>query len=257
MSRTRCTIRPMSRPVPPALADWLRELPKPIGLFSQQAFAGPYVCRVCRHLGLRVPEDVANIGADGFDVSLWCEPCLTSVWLPAEKIGFEAAKLAAEMLAGKPAPREIVSVGGAEIIARESTTPAKPNGLNIRAALEFIKRHACTGVTVLDVISQTQGASRMTFFRRFKEWNRMTPAEAIRKRKLSAAMRLLANSELSITAVAGACGYCDDVEFRKVFRVAEGVSPRELSEVAQVLVRLLYVRKGPELGSSNQFCVFL
>ncbi len=213
--------------VPPELAAWLHDLPKPAGIFTRQHYTGPYVCRVCKHLGIRVPEDIAIIGIDGFDVSLWCQPRLTSVWFPLEEIGYRVGKLVAEMLAGKPAPEEVVRLGGAEIIARESTTPKKTNGLNILEAIDFIKKHACAGITVDDVISQTQGVSRRTFYEHFKKWNRISPAEAIRERKLSEARRLLAESELSITAVAGACGYGDDIIFRRVFRQAEGVSPRE------------------------------
>ena len=202
-------------------------MPKPIGIFTQQFYVGPYLCRVCKHLDIRVPEEIAIVGVDGFDISLWCEPSLTSVWLPAGEIGYQSAKLAAELFEGKPFPEENILVDGAEIIARQSTTPAKPNGLNILAALDFIEKHACVGISVDDIVSQTQGISRRTFEMRFKEWNRTTPAAAIRERKLSEAKRLLSESELSVTAIAGACGYCNDVEFRKVFRIAEGVSPRE------------------------------
>ena len=216
-------------------ADWLLNLPKPAGIFTQQQYTGPYVCRVCKHLGIRVPEDIAIIGVDGFDVSLWCKPKLTSVWLPAEDIGYEAAKLTVQLLEGMPVPQEIVRVGGATIIARESTLPAKSNGLNIQAALDFIERHACAGISVDDIISQTQGVSRRSFYDKFKQWNQITPAEAIRQKKLSEAKRLLAESELSVTAVAGACGYCDDIEFRKVFRKAEGFSPMGYRKIQQEL----------------------
>ncbi len=58
-----------------ALGQWLRDLPKPIGIFAVHDPLGRYLCGACQQLGLGVPDDVSVIGANndelvcGFDAS--------------------------------------------------------------------------------------------------------------------------------------------------------------------------------------------
>lgn len=216
--------------IPRELQRWLEGLPKPVGVFTQTTLVGPYLVRVCKALGIVVPEDVAIIGADGFDVSLWCEPAMTSTQLSVEAVGQEAAELALQMIAGIPNPSEIVSVGQASIIARGSTTRVREEGVHIRAAMDLIDRYACEGIRVQDVVELTQSVTRRTFGKYFKEWTGQTPVEALRNRKLAEAKRLLRETDLSITTLSRACGFCDDIEFRKVFGKHEGCSPTAYRE---------------------------
>ncbi|MBN1854769.1 MAG: substrate-binding domain-containing protein [Pirellulales bacterium] len=207
------------------VAEWLCSLPKPAGIFSQQIFSGPYLCHACRLLHLAVPDQVAIIGTDGFDVALRSTPPLTTVHLPAEEIGYKAAKLVIEMLNGRPAPTEAIRVPGAEVIPRASTIHRPHGACDIPAALAFIEDHACDGITVGDVVSHTQGVTRMTFYTRFVETTGIQPAAAIKERKLAEARRLLAETKISIAAISEMCGYSNELYFSQVFRKAEGVPP--------------------------------
>src|SRR5262245_26138206 len=74
------------------LQSWLRELPKPVGVFACHDVWALQVVEACRLTGLRVPEDLAVVGVDNDD--LLCElarPSLSSVVVPAERVGSEAA----------------------------------------------------------------------------------------------------------------------------------------------------------------------
>jgi LacI family transcriptional regulator len=134
--------KPVSAP-PRALASWLRGLPRPSGIFTQQTYAGPYLCRACKCLSVNVPDDIAMIGADDFDVSLWCDPPLTSVRLPAQEVGVAAARHLAEVLAGTAQLADEIRVPGAEVVSRGSTARVSATGFNPKAAIQFIRRHAC------------------------------------------------------------------------------------------------------------------
>lgn len=215
------------------VAQWLTELPKPAGIFSQQTYAGQYLCRACELLGLRVPAEIAIIGSDGFDIATASHPPVTSIRVPAEAVGFEAARLAAAMLDGAPAPAEFVLVKGTRLIHRGSTRKDVFEGCNIDRALSFIDEHACEGIKVNDVISHTQRVSRVTFHKRFLEQVGSTPADIIQARKLDEARRLLAETEMSSGTIAGMCGYEDYIHFYRVFRKYEGVSPTQYRQMAQ------------------------
>lgn len=72
------------------LRRWLAGLPRPVGILASHDPQGVELSEACRQAGLRVPEEVALVGVDNDD--LLCElarPALSSVALPAERIGFE------------------------------------------------------------------------------------------------------------------------------------------------------------------------
>lgn len=209
------------------LAQWLLENRRGIGVFTQQSRGGSYLCRACELLGIAVPDEFAIIGTDGFDVAMEVRPPVTTIQVPGEAVGFEAGRLVSDMLKGQPNPLEIIRVGGARLIVRGSTQSSSKKGFDVDSAMDFIFRHACEGIRVNDVISHTQGVSRMTFHKHFVEAAGKTPGEAIKERRLSEARRLLAETALSTGAVAGMCGFLDYMHFYRVFRSAEGIGPRD------------------------------
>ena len=84
------------------VAGWIAELPKPIGLLACNDIRGQQVLNVCREIGVAVPDEVAVLGVDNDEVL--CEladPPLSSVIPNTERIGYEAAALLEEMMAGR------------------------------------------------------------------------------------------------------------------------------------------------------------
>ena len=156
-------------PVPSRLADWLRGLPKPTGILCCHLGGAGYIVRCCRQLGLRVPQDVAVVGSDDIDLSLASEPTLTSVLLNLEKVGFEGMNLLMKLISGGPRPAPTVRLRCADLYVRESTGSLRPEICDIAGALACIQGHACRGITVNEVIRQTQRVSRVTFHRHFRE----------------------------------------------------------------------------------------
>ena len=170
------------------MADLLR---KPAGIVCPQQGGGGYLVRCCRALGLRVPEDIAIVGADETDLSLACEPTLTSVVLSMETVGSEAMRVICGLMDGSPPPTNIIRLPSMHLTVRESTGAIRPEICDISGAMECIRTGAMRGLSVEQLIHQTQRVSRVTFHKRFFEVVGKTPAEAIRDRKLEEARRLL------------------------------------------------------------------
>jgi LacI family transcriptional regulator len=215
------------KPVPRRLAQWLKELPKPAGILCCHLGGGGYIIRCCRALGWRVPEDVAVIGSDDTDLSLASDPTLTSVLLSLETVGFEAMRLLMDMIAGRSPRSPTVRLRCADLHVRESTGRRRPEICDISGALECIQEQACRGVTVEEVIHQTQRVSRVTFHRRFREIVGKTPAQAIRERQLQEVRRLLTGSELPVAMISDLCGFSSPKVLARLFRLAEGTTLRE------------------------------
>jgi LacI family transcriptional regulator len=183
--------------------------------------------RCCQALGLRVPEDVAVIGCDDTDLSLAVSPTLTSMLPALETMGFEAMRLLMELIAGKRTPGSIVRLSSVDLHVRESTGLRRPEICDIAGALDCINENACRGITVGQVIKQTQRVSKVTFHRRFQQVVGKSPAEAIRKRKLDEVRRLLTTTDLPLGMVSDLSGFSSANVLARVFRIAEGTTPRD------------------------------
>ena len=221
-------------PLPPQLAAWLRNLPKPVGIICPQLGGGGYLIRCCKALGLRVPEDVAVIGSDETDLSLSSDPTLTSVVLSMDLVGFDAARILAGMVTGKQPASSTIRLNSAELTVRESTGRRRPEICDIGAALECIQTNATRGITVEQVIRQTQRVSRVTFHRRFREATGKSPAEAIRDQQLDEVRRLLVGTELPITMISDLAGFSGPKVLARTFREAEKMTPRDYRQRNQV-----------------------
>jgi DNA-binding LacI/PurR family transcriptional regulator/AraC-like DNA-binding protein len=211
-------------PVPAVLSTWLHSLPKPTGILCTCHGSGGYLIRCCQALGFRVPEDFAVIGEDDMESSLASEPTLTTTVPAYEKEGFEAARLLQEWIAGKKPSASVVRLHDVELQVRGSTGLRKPEICDIAGALKYIDQNACRGITVEQVIKETQSVSEPTFHRRFREMVGKSPAEAIRNRKLDEVRRLLASTNMPLTMVSDLAGFSSYLFLSKVFREVEGVT---------------------------------
>ncbi len=81
---------------------WLASLDTPVGLMTCNDIRARHVLEACRHLGVRVPDDVAVVGVDNDEVM--CEltkPPLTSIEQGSRQIGYEAALLLERLIDGE------------------------------------------------------------------------------------------------------------------------------------------------------------
>jgi len=199
-------------------------LPKPTGILCLTHGGGGYLIRCCHALGLRVPEDIAVIGGDDLDLSLASDPTLTSIVKAHEMLGFEAIRILKDWVAGIKPPASPVRFHRMELHVRGSTGLRKPEICDIAGALKCLEENACRGITVEQLIKQTQSVSMPTFHRRFREVVGKSPAEAIRDRKLDEVRRLLISTDLPITMVSDLAGFTSAMVLARSFRTVEGMS---------------------------------
>lgn len=79
----------------------------------------------------------------------------------------------------------------------------------------------------IEVIAQQLGMSRSAFFKRLKSLTSQSPSEFIKEYKLSHAVEMLKNSDMSISDIAYQSGFSDVGYFGKCFRKKYGKSPRD------------------------------
>lgn len=211
------------------LADWLKAQPLPIGVFAANDAMAVHVSSACRILGLSVPNDVAIIGVDN-DEEL-CEgqsPTLSSIELDY----FAAGRIAAETLdafmhgRGGRSPSEMMrSYPPGSVVRRESTRLFAKRDKSISAAVEFIRKEACNGISALDVVATIPCSRRMAEIR-FRAATGHSILEEILSIRMEKARQLLSQrNPLPIDVIANRSGYKSIASFSKVFNDKNGMPP--------------------------------
>jgi LacI family transcriptional regulator len=244
------------RPVPEALVTWLRDLPKPAAIICPHPGSSRYLAKCCSALSLMVPKDIAIVAPDETDSWLAGEPALTSILPSVETFGTEAVRLLVGILqkTEKPpqpicleqvdvAPRKttgrrpVFDIAAAldyidicleqvETVVRESSDRRHPV-CDIAAALEYIDANATNGITVGQVIKETQRVSVPTFHSHFREATGKSPAQAIRDRQLQEARRLLTDTDLPLHTISDLSGFSCRNVMTRIFNTVEFMSPRK------------------------------
>jgi len=203
---------------------WLDELPRPVGIFAVEDNKGHHLIDACRRRGLSVPHEVAIIGANN-DLGHCSDPFVTmsSIDIRFEYLGFLAAELTDRMLAG--APGQNLQLPPGEVYVRQSTDAVAGSGdPALAAGLAYIRANAAN-IPNVDAVARAAGLSRRMLERRFQAVLGRSPAEEIRRLRLSHGGALLRRSDVAIARVAKECGYPNANAFALAFARHFGCSP--------------------------------
>jgi LacI family transcriptional regulator len=206
------------------IADWLKKLPKPVGLMACNDDRGREVLEACRAADIGVPEEVAVIGVD--NDSILCElanPPLSSVVMNTEHGGFEAAALLDRMMSGQVTTPERILVEPLQVVTRRSTDAVALEDLDVAHALRFIHENAGRTIRVKDIV-QALGISRRTMEIRFRRVIGKSMNEKIQQAHLERAKRLLLETDLPLPKIAEASGYNSTSYLAVVFHEAFGMT---------------------------------
>ena len=186
---------------------------------------GREVLEACRAAGLRVPEEMAVVGVDNDE--LLCEladPPLSSVALNAEAGGYRAAALLDRMMRGRSRKPTRLTVEPLHVVTRRSTDIVALDDAVVASALHFIHDHAGRPIGIDDVVERVL-ISRRALEIRFKKVTGRTLLAELRRVRLERARRLLQETDLSLSRVAGAAGYSSESYLTQVFRQELGQTP--------------------------------
>lgn len=215
------------------MAEWLKSLPKPIGLMACNDDRGRDVLEACRAANIGVPEEVAVVGVD--NDSLLCElanPPLSSVVLNAEHGGFEAAALLDRLMSGRVTSPERIIVEPLQVVTRSSTDVVALEDLEVAHAVRYIHENAGRPIKVKDIVNAL-GISRRTLEIRFRRSIGKSMNEKIQQAHLDRAKRLLLETDLPLPKVAEAAGYNSTSYLAVVFHEAFGMTPAKFRTYAR------------------------
>lgn len=212
---------------------WLRQLAKPVAVLCCEDAPARYLADVCSQMGLRVPEDVAllGVGNDDLDCRL-TQPALSSVVVPSERIGFEAAALLDRLMAGRPAPQKPLLLPPLHVVTRYSTDILAVEDETVQAALQYIREHAWETMSVNDLANGI-AVGRRLLERRFRSVLGRSVLDEICRVRVERAKELLTDTHLPITTIATRSGFPSARRLDVVFAKQTGLSPREYRRQSQ------------------------
>lgn len=220
--------------VPSAILEWLRALPKPCGIFTSTDLWGRAVARYVRAAGYSVPEELALVGADN-DV-LECElisPPLSSVMIPWQELGREAARLVQRALSGESIAGSRVLLSPLSVVARRSSDVFAVSDPLVAKSVRWIRANAQRRITV-GMVAAAVGGGRQRLERRFRAALDRTVHDEIRRAHVEAAKTLLETTQLTLPQVARQSGFTNaallSTAFRREVRMPPGLYRRRVQQ---------------------------
>jgi LacI family transcriptional regulator len=210
-----------------SVADWLRSLPKPIGLMVCNDDRAQQVVEANKAVNARVPDEIAILGVD--DDDMICEltyPPLSSIVLNSEEVGYEAAAQLDRQMAGRKAPRREIHMRPLYVHTRQSTDVLAVEDLLVAAALRFIRTHAGRVLSVDDVVEATS-TSRRLLERHFNDVVGASVYREIQRAHIERACRMLVDTNWSVAQIADLCGFSSAVHFAVAFKRQMCLTPQQ------------------------------
>ncbi|SFU81836.1 XylR family transcriptional regulator [Pseudoduganella namucuonensis] len=206
--------------------DWLRSLPKPVGIIAVSDARARQLLQACIVAGIEVPEQVAIIGIDNDPlVRRLTRIPLSSVIQGAQEMGRAAAHLIEKMLHGVRLPNTRIVVPPAGINVFASSQYQLVKHPNVMRARHFIRQYACQGIKT-EQVAQHVGVSRSSLDADFRQELGCSVRDVILSFKLNAAKAALESGDCSIADVALGSGLTSIQHMHRVFKRELGCTPR-------------------------------
>jgi LacI family transcriptional regulator len=207
------------------MAQWLETLPRPAGVMACNDDRAQQVVEACKLAGLKVPDEIAIIGADNDE--LVCElsdPPLSSVAINFQRAGFESARLLDQMILGNRKLHRTILAQATHIVARQSTDILSIEDPALAKALRFIRLHAKEPLDVNAAV-QASGLSRRVLEKRFCKLLGRSILSEIRRVRVAQICRMLVETNQSVSEIALALGYTGIEHVARYFRQEQGLTP--------------------------------
>lgn len=206
------------------LGAWLVAQPKPIVVFCCNDTWAHRTMTAARRAGLRVPDQVGVIGVDDDELlnTVGGLP-MSSIAIPAARIGFEAARLLEGALDGT-APPLLTTLPPLNVVPRATTRLTRDEPPEVSEALKYIRMNASRPMQVDDVVDHLS-VTRRSLERRFQKSLGRSIGSEIRRAHVERAKQLLIHTTLSVEAVATASGFASATMLGVHFRRLAGEAP--------------------------------
>ena len=212
----------------PTLTRWVKKLPKPVGIATWNMAVARMVVEACNRAGLQVPEQVAVVAWDDDPMlAETLEPTLSAVVLPAEQLGYEAARRLDHLMTDPAAPTAPTVIEPSGVLRiRQSSDVSTLENRDVHLAMQYIREHGTEPLKVSHV-AKALGISRRKLEQNFARVTGHTPHDAIVRVRLDRAKQLLLETDWTLERIADRCGMGTAQSLRRLMSQDERMTPAE------------------------------
>ena len=210
-----------------ALSEWLKGLPKPIGIMACDDNQGNNLIQACISAGIKIPQEASILGVDNDE--LLCNlsiPTLSSIAVDIEGGGFQVAQLIEKLVESPDSVFEDIVLQPVKIVPRISTAAFATGDSEIQKAVKFIHQNCRRKISVDDVVEQV-ALSRRLLEIRFKEVTGESIYQYILLLRLKTFAEMLLETNEQVINIALSLGESDAKSISKKFKAVYGCSPNE------------------------------
>ena len=206
------------------LSSFLASLPNKCGILAVNDALSMHVLAAAKVAGRKVPDELAIIGVDNqSQICEYTEPTLTSIALDFAA----AANAALDILVGRPRRRRKSALIPPLRLERRGTTAVfERKDALVEAAIERIRKEACSGLTARQVTAAFPCSRRMAEIR-FRAVTGSSILDEILRIRFERVFEVLRSREISISALSDLCGFKSTTLLQRQFKARTGLSIRQ------------------------------
>ncbi len=211
-----------------ALMRFLKSQRKPCAVFAANDIMAEAVLSAAQLADLSVPDEIAVIGVDNYEpICEHTSPPLSSIEPDFRRGGNLAALmlLAAGADDGRKSERT-ATFGPLRVVRRASSRILLRQDAHVAAALDLIRREACTGLTAGKVTALFPCSRRMADLRFFRATGH-TILDEIHIFQIERAKQLVEDGSMPLKAISDFCGFTNPNSLRKFFLKSTGTTMSE------------------------------
>ena len=215
------------------LREWLRSIPKPIGIMACDDNQGNNLVEACHSAGVKIPSEVSVMGVDNDE--LLCSlgsTALSSIYVDIEDGGYRTAELIEQLVTNPDIRVGDVVLRPVKVIERISTAAFATDDVQIQKAVKFIHQNYQKKISVSDVMNEV-ALSRRLLERRFKSVTGQTLYQYISDQKIRHFAEMLHDTNDQVVNIALSLGETDTKSISRRFKQIYGCSPVEWREKFQ------------------------
>ena len=205
------------------LGQWLGGLALPCAVFAANDLIGRQVLTIAKKVGIDVPRQMAVVAVDN-ELRI-CEhtvPTLSSIRQDLHAAGLLSAKLLDERMRYPRKRLKSVGFGAAELVRRASSSRCAESNVHVLKALEYIRLHACEGISSADVAAQFSCSRQFLdrIFRKCVGRSILNEFQRIQVEQVKFILRKVKNLKQDV--IASRCGFSSPEDLRRVFKKVAG-----------------------------------
>jgi LacI family transcriptional regulator len=215
---------------------WLYSLPKPVGLMACDDTIGYDLIEAAGEAGIRIPEEIAVVGA--FNDDVFCstaKPPLSSVVINLELAGYRAGQLLNSIIVGrKKMTSQAILAPATHVVTRQSSDIMAIEDRPVADAVYFIRRNFNSRIQVADIVNAT-ACSRRNLETKFQKFLGRSIMKEVMRVRIEHIASLLLESDVSIDQITKASTFDSVSHLIRIFKKHKGLPPNAFRKTHSII----------------------